>query len=144
MTRLIARASPPNTPTSGLTTPAIPVCIEPMNAAAVPAIAPYRVRAIADAFGGTKLISPSRSHSAASRPNSPPAPVRATTSRARESTSDAGTATRKIRIGETRRTKAALTCAPPTSATPFIANRSANWFALSPKPSRSTNGDPTT
>jgi len=38
MTRHMAPASPPSTPTSGLTPPATPADIAPMKAAAVPAI----------------------------------------------------------------------------------------------------------
>src|SRR5665811_1725613 len=40
MTRHMARASPPSTPTSGLTTPATPACIAPMQAGVARAVSP--------------------------------------------------------------------------------------------------------
>ena len=48
------------------------------------------------------------------------------------SVTDSGCTTRTIRIGDTRRTSAALTCAPPTRPSPLTANSRENCAALSP------------
>ncbi|MNC70120.1 hypothetical protein D3C75_1208980 [compost metagenome] len=99
---------------------------------------------MAEAFGGVKLMSDRIRNRLTSSAGSPPAPVSASTSSTTVSPKTAGSAVRMIWIGANRRTRAALICAPTTSPTPFTANTSANWLELSPKPSRSTNGEPTT
>ncbi|CPU63583.1 Uncharacterised protein [Mycobacteroides abscessus] len=144
MTVDIATASPPRTPTSGLTSPATPAWNAPMTAAAVPAISPCRVSASAEAFAGMRPCMDRTRNSAATIPTMPPAPVRATTRRPTANTPCTTSAVRSSRTGATRRTSAAFACADSTSPMPFTANRSANCPWLSPYPSCRTKGEPTT
>ncbi len=142
ITPVIATASPPSSPTSELTVPAIPAWSAPIVAAAVPARSPCRVSASADALGLTRPLANSAHHSAPNRATTPPAPVSATGTIAAENSAVAGTPSRSRRAGPIRRTAAALTWVPATSAIPHSAKTSENCWPVSPYCSRSTNGEP--